>query len=349
MRLHVTSLPWFETLREHSSCAYTQKVIRFCDMMTSLGHEVLLYAGEHTDTEASELIEVMSNRERENYPITWQASDEVWTTFNRRTAEQIALRKEPGDLLCIIGGTCQQPVSFAHPDLPVVEWGIGYGGTFANFRVFESYAWMHTVYGAQQGPDPCSSLGRWYDTVIPNSYWAEEFPFREESDEYVLFMARLIENKGLDVLRELATRIDRRIVVAGGGDASLLPDNVEYAGKVGPDERLKLLQGAAVMLCPTLYVEPFGGVGVEAMMCGTPVVATNWGAWTETVKPSVSGYRPRTLAEWMHAVEMAPQLDRWKVHEWAQQFTCENVRHAYDQFLIDVERVHTGRGWYEGS
>lgn len=346
MRIHVPALPWFTTEYVNSSCAYTNKVIRFADMMTSLGHEVIVYAGERTDTKDAELVTVFTDEDREKYPaITWSATDAVWRKFNARTIDAIAARQQPRDILGIIGGNCQQPVADRFPGMAVVEWGIGYEGTFAPFRVFESYAWMHSVVTYQAG-SAAAADGRFYDRVIPNSFSLDEFPFAPESDGYLLYIGRLIDRKGLQVVADIAERSDRQLVIAGGGDEKLIPPGTEYAGVVGPEERSAIMGGAAVTLVPTLYLEPFGGVAVESMMCGTPVVSTDWGAFTETVQPGVSGYRCHTLRDFLEGVEKAALLDRAGVRDWARQYDVGVVRHRYEDFLTDVLEVQHGKGWY---
>lgn len=345
MRVHVPALPWFTTEYKNSQCAYTNKVIRFADMLTSLGHEVIVYAGERSDTREAEVVTVFTDEDRERFPdITWSASDPVWREFNMGCIQAISERQQPGDILGIIGGNCQQPVTGRFPDMPVVEWGIGYEGTFAPFRVFESYAWMHTVLGSQKGASAAN--GNFYDAVIPNSFSLQEFPFSPVSDGYMLYIGRLIERKGLQVVADIAERSDRQLVIAGAGDESLIPKGTEYAGLVGPVERAKIMGGAAVTLVPTLYLEPFGGVAVESMMCGTPVVSTDWGAFTETVNNGVSGYRCRTLADFVKGVEMAADLPRPLVRQWSLQYDVNVVRHTYEKFLLDVAEVQWGKGWH---
>jgi glycosyltransferase involved in cell wall biosynthesis len=80
------------------------------------------------------------------------------------------------------------------------------------------------------------------------------------------------------------------------------------------------------------------------MMCGTPVVASPWGAFNETVVPGVSGYPFHTLAEGVTAVEQAMLLDRTKVREHAERYSIWNVRHEYDRWLKQLHGLW-GPGW----
>ena len=95
-----------------------------------------------------------------------------------------------------------------------VEYGIGYNGTFAKYRVFESYAHMHKIWGAQGGYDPD---GKFYDAVIPNYLNPNDYPFKAEKQDYYLYLGRLIKRKGIDIAVETCKRIGARLVVAGQG------------------------------------------------------------------------------------------------------------------------------------
>src|SRR5579863_6065885 len=149
-RFHVVSLPHTQTTSEYIACAYTQKIIKFCKMMKSLGHEVFLYASEENEAPCDELIKIVSKKEQVEwfgdydhethmFNITWDANLECWQVPNSRAVKEIKKRAKPRDFVCLIAGT-QWQVSNELPDMTAVEIGIGYSGTFAKYRVFESYA-----------------------------------------------------------------------------------------------------------------------------------------------------------------------------------------------------------------
>ncbi len=199
---------------------------------------------------------------------------------------EIKKRGTARDFVCIIGGNCQRVLEEQLPQT-VVEFGIGYEGSFAKFRVFESYAWMHYTYGKIDRIDN----GRFFDAVIPNYWDLDDFktPAREEAPEpYIFFIGRMIERKGVAIAVEVAKRLGMRIKLAGqglehigenkyqGSGFQLDYEGIEYLGSVGVRERADLLAHADVVMVPTTYLEPFGGVVIEAMLAGTPAITTDF-------------------------------------------------------------------------
>lgn len=337
MRLHVVSLPWTETTRAFDWCAYTAKVRRFSDMMTARGHDVFLYAGPANEAACAEHVVVT---DAVGCPPEFTPDAPHWQTMNDRAIRAIRERMEPHDLLCVIAGLCQQPIAHAIP-LMCVEFGVGYGGTFADFRVFESYAWMHTVYGHQQGTH--SADGRFYDTVIPNYFDVDDFPAGDGQGGYLLFIGRHIARKGVQIAADVARHLDARLIVAGDGPEP--PNYGELVGVVDPPTRAQLMGGARAVLVPTLYVEPFGGVAVEAMMCGTPVITTDFGAFTETVVDGVTGFRCHTLQEFVDAARDVSSLDRRAIREYAVgRYSLQAIGPAYERYFDRLAGLWEG-GW----
>lgn len=350
--LHVVNLPHTQTTAEYTHCAYTQKVRKFCNMMTDLGHEVILYASEENEARVSELVTVITKEKQREifgdndhtknfFNITWGVHDPGWVEMNSNTIRAMAERIKPRDFICLIGGVCQQIIADAFPNNMAVEYGIGYLGTFAKYRVFESYAHLHYVHGQDH-----DDSGSFYDTVVPNYYDLEEFPFSEKPDDYFLFMGRLIDRKGWRIAQEVCEKLGKRLILAGQGEFS---GYGEHVGVVGPEKRGELMSKAKAVFVPTTYLEPFGGVHAEALLCGTPVITTNFGVFTETVQNGVNGYRCDTFRDFTTAVKATEKFStakRRKIREAAQlRFSTLHVR---DQYQAYFDRLYDlwGDGWY---
>ena len=106
---------------------------------------------------------------------------------------------------------------------------------------------------------------------------------------------------------------------------------------------------AIATFVPTQYIEPFGNVNIESQACGTPVITTDWGAFTETVIQGVTGYRCRTFDEFCKAAENSVNLDPKIIRKHAiSKYSVDNIRYEYDKYF---KRLYTlwGNGWYERS
>jgi glycosyltransferase involved in cell wall biosynthesis len=233
-----------------------------------------------------------------------------------------------------------------------VEFGIGYDGTFSRYRVFESYAWMHYVYGLTKTPN-----GQYYDTVIPNYFDPNDFPFSEKKDDYFLFVGRLIHRKGLHVAAEICNKIGSKLIVAGQGALShncgeivaqeiTVKGDVEYVGTVDVAKRGELMSKAKALFVPTQYIGPFEGVSVEAMLCGSAVITTDWGCFAETVIDGRSGYRTRTLGEGIWAAKNVDKLDPEWIREYAvKRYSIDSVKYRYEEYFRSLLDLFS-KGWY---
>jgi glycosyltransferase involved in cell wall biosynthesis len=154
--------------------------------------------------------------------------------------------------------------------------------------------------------------------LVPHGIETAAFPFGEARGDYLLFLGRMIEDKGPAQAVEIARAAGMPLVLAGpaeeGFDEHIAPlidgDQITYVGRVDPPERDRLLAGAAALLYPLLYPEPFGLVVIEAMACGTPVQGTALGAVPELVEPGLTGYLAPTWEGLAGLIPRALELDR---------------------------------------
>lgn len=342
MRFHVLSLPHTQTTAAYLACAYTQKVVKFCRMMKSLGHTVFLYAGSENEAECDELIPCVEHMylPEEYLSVPFDVSAPHWVEMNRRVIEALGPRLQPQDFICVIAGSCQKPIADAFPNHMTVEFGIGYSGVFANYRVFESYFWMAAIYGQQYGA--AQADGRFYDSVIPNYFDPEDFPFSAEKDDYFLFVGRMIERKGVQVAVEVCRQLRARLILAGPGTP---PNYGEHVGTVGKEARGRLMSRARAVFVPTLYLEPFGGVSIEALFCGTPIITTDWGAFAENNLHGITGYRCRTLEQFIWAAQHVESIAPAACRAWAMNFSTERIRWMYQEYFEQLQGLW-GAGWY---
>ena len=362
MTFHVVSLPHTQTTMEYEACAYTSKTRKFCNMMKSLGHKVYLYASEENEANVDELITIAPKDDQQKwfgdndfkqnfFNLTWNIEDEHWQNTNRRAISQIKKRINKKDFICIIGGVCQKQIADAFPAHMSVEYGIGYEGVFAPFRVYESYSHMHYVQGKLNDDN-----GRFYDAVIPNYFEPENFQFKNKKEDYFLFLGRFIPRKGVEIAVEVTRRLGKRLVLAGqgvskvegntiyGDDFSVSGDHILHVGHANVAQRSALLRNATATFMATTYIEPFGGVAIESPLCGTPVIATDFGAFAENIQHGVHGYRFRTIGEAVWGAKNVHKLNNKKIHQYAvENFSVERVKYLYQAYFEQLQTL-----WEEG-
>lgn len=352
--LHCVALPHTQTTSEFLHCAYTQKIVKFCGMMRDQGFEVILYAGDENDADVDELVVCMPKERQEEllseadwyssgeiFSVDWDPSLPYWVEFNAKVIANLMVRKQPGDIICLTVGDPHRVIleAFPFPEHLVVETGVGYSGVAAPFRVYESYAWMHTVYGQYMGA--MSGDGRVDDAVIPNFFETADFPQGDGQGDYFLYMSRMTHRKGYGIAVETTRQIGAQLLIAGVGGDSVDEPHVTHVGLANSKLRAELLGGARATFVPTLYIEPFGGVAVESMLCGTPVLCTDWGAFTETVSHGEDGFRCRTIDEFVAGALFVDELDRQSIRERAQsRFSIEKIGAEYTRYFQRIVRSH---------
>jgi glycosyltransferase involved in cell wall biosynthesis len=343
-------VPHTASNREWLTCAYTQKIVKLCAMLKARGHTVIHYGNAASDVACDEHVSVTERGDLgppEGY-INFDLKSRVYKLFHRAAIAAIERRKEPHDFLLCMWGEGHRAVAEAHPDMIVVEPGIGYaGGHFAPFKVFESYAILHAYYGlAAVGT---SDFVKWYDVVIPNFFDLNDFQFSASKDDYLLFLGRVYSGKGVHIAIELAERVATRLIIAGPGKIEKPAyAGIDIVGTVGPDERRELLAHARALIAPSMFVEPFCGVVTEAHLSGTPTITNDWGSFAENNLHGVTGFRCRTFEHFEWAARNIDQIDPHTCRAWAENnFSIERVGEMYDEFFWSVMNIFTGKGWYE--
>jgi glycosyltransferase involved in cell wall biosynthesis len=126
------------------------------------------------------------------------------------------------------------------------------------------------------------------------------------------------------------------------------PPHVEVVGYLEPEARDDMLRGARALLAPTHYNEPFGGVTIEALLCGTPIITSDWGAFAENNLHGVTGYRCRTIEQFVWAANNIGKISRAKCRQWAaKNFSLERIGAMYEEYFTSLLTLYTGKGFYQ--
>jgi glycosyltransferase involved in cell wall biosynthesis len=150
----------------------------------------------------------------------------------------------------------------------------------------------------------------------------DRFVFREKPDDYLLFLGRFTEGKGVLQAIEVARRTGLRLIMAAADEAyyreKVAPlvdgERIVYFGEADFDAKVRLYGGARALLYPIQAREPFGLVLAEAMACGTPVAALDRGAVAEVVDDGVTGVVSADLEQMIASLDRVFALDRRRVH-----------------------------------
>lgn len=359
MRFHLVGLPHTQSTAEYSNCAFNSLLRGFAHMMKSLDHEVFVYSGEDNDAECDEHITCISKAEQKVLfniegpgdiltppldTILYQTHQPWWTMWNDRVWKAMRGRLRARDFVCIIGGGVlfEPLISYVRSQAIPVEYAIGYAGiSKATFHAYGASSWAHVIYGLN--PDP-TWRGKFYDRVIPHYFNPADFEYREDKDDYFLYLGKLKEDKGINVAARACEAAGVRFIAAGDG-----PTPVEYGEVrrhyIGPEERRDLLAGARGLFVPSLYVEPFGMVAVEGLLSGTPLITTPFGGVADINIDGETGYECYTLKDFVEAVEVIDDaISPLRCRKEGMKYSYDNVRWMYQRWFDDLMGLW-GEGW----
>jgi glycosyltransferase involved in cell wall biosynthesis len=175
--------------------------------------------------------------------------------------------------------------------------------------------------------------------------------FSPQPGKYLAFLGRISPEKGPDLAIEVARRVGIPLKIAAKVDKvdndyylsqikpKLSPPDVEYIGEISESEKSDFLGGAIALLFTIEWPEPFGLAMIEAMACGTPVIARPYGSVPEIVSPGISGFVESGIPDLAAAVARVETLSRVKCREeFERRFTVEAMIDNYERVyrrLID--------------
>jgi glycosyltransferase involved in cell wall biosynthesis len=231
------------------------------------------------------------------------------------------------------------PLAFGeHARAPMVTTIHGFSGA----GILPAYTRSRSAFVAISGSDRHPGLD--YAATIPHGIDLTALPYRDRPGEQLVSFGRIHPDKGTADAIEIARRAGRRLVICGIVQdeqyfaEAVAPhvdgDRVTYLGSVGPERRAEVLGAATALLHPIHFDEPFGLSVVEAMACGTPVIAYRRGSMAEVIDEGVTGYLARDVGSAAAAVPAAAALDRAAVRARAA------ARFSADRMVEDYLRVY---------
>jgi glycosyltransferase involved in cell wall biosynthesis len=201
----------------------------------------------------------------------------------------------------------------------------------------------------QAAPD-LNWVGRVYNAVDVSTY-----PVGLGDDGYLLFLGRFCPEKGAHLAIDAAQAAGWSLVLAGKlnepaerayFDEAIRPrlgPNVTYVGEADSEMKRELYGAAAAVLFPILWEEPFGLVMIEAMACGTPVIALDRGSVGEVVRDGVTGFVVESPDDLVGAIRNVGAIDRDSCRRHVQQhFDLPSMIDGYERIFREVAARRTG-------
>lgn len=185
---------------------------------------------------------------------------------------------------------------------------------------------------------------------VHNGILVEKFPFNDKPKDYLFWIGRISPEKGALAAIKVANRTKMKLIMAGPIPPyhkkyikKFLRETkkskyVKYIGKISSfEEKVNYYKNALALLFPIKWEEPFGLVIVEAMACGTPVIAFSRGAVPEIVKNGENGFLVKTIPQMAKAIERIPEISRKKCRQWVEEnFTVEKMALGYEKIYQKV-------------
>ncbi|MHB2018704.1 MAG: glycosyltransferase family 4 protein [Candidatus Xenobia bacterium] len=185
------------------------------------------------------------------------------------------------------------------------------------------------------------SWANWFGTVY-HGMPRDLYKAHTKPGSYLAFLGRFSPEKGPDRAIEIARRVGLPLKIAAKIDAAdrdwfeenirplLAQPQVEYVGEIGQADKNEFLGGALALLFPIDWPEPFGLVMIEALACGTPVIAWNRGSVPEIMRNGVSGFTVDDIEEAVGAVEHLREVSREGCRQYFEsRFTTERMAEEY--------------------
>jgi glycosyltransferase involved in cell wall biosynthesis len=312
----------------------TERIVSYLsDALVELGHEVTLFASSDSITRAS-LVSTggAALRLRERAVLDSIAPHVV-------QLEQVYRRRNEFDVVHFHGGYLHWPVMrhqrvrhmttmHGRLDLPELR------PLFHEFRSMP----LVSISDSQRAP---VEWANWLGTVY-HGLPANLFRQGPGDGDYFAFVGRISPEKRVDRAIEIARRLGVRIRIAAKVDAAdrtyfkttilpLLRDPlVEFLDELDDPQKEELLRGARALLFPIDWPEPFGLVMIEALACGTPVIAFGHGSVPEVIEHGVTGYIVEDIDAAVHAAAAVGQLSRQRCRQvFEERFTARRMAQGY--------------------
>jgi glycosyltransferase involved in cell wall biosynthesis len=311
----------------------TERVVSYLtETLVAQGHDVTLYASGDTVTSAK--LHAGCPRSLRTDP---EAGDTVHVHL--QMMQSVLADAAKFDVIHFHTGWCEFPVFANHatPCLTTLHGPLDVPDIQARLRQVPDFSFV-SISNAQRLPLPSAN---WLGTVY-NGIPEASSGLPADRRDYLAFVGRIAPEKRPDLAIEIARRAGMRLKIAAKVDRVdqeyfetvivplLATPGIEFVGELGEADKMAFLAGASALVFPIDWPEPFGLVMIEAMTCGTPVVAFRRGSVPEVIEDGVTGYIVEDVAEAVDAVSRLDRLDQGRIRaEFRRRFSAESMADGY--------------------
>ena len=319
----------------------TERVVSYLtEELVKMGHDVTLFASKDSQTKAR-LIPISPQALR----LDPNCKDPI--CYHLVMFEEVIKRAQFFDIIHFHTEYLHLPLASRQntPFLTTLHGRLDLPEYIPLFKKFKNYPFV-SISNSQRKPLPWLN---WQATVY-HGLPEDLYSFYPEKGKYLAFLGRISPEKRPDRAIKIAEKTGIPLLIAAKVDKVdetyfkevikplLKSPLVEYIGEIGEKEKNEFLGGAYALLFPIDWPEPFGLVMIEALACGTPVIAWNCGSVPEVIEHEKTGFIVNSLEEAVKAVEKVEKIDR-KIcrRTFEERFTAkkmaENYVKVYQQIL----------------
>jgi glycosyltransferase involved in cell wall biosynthesis len=313
----------------------TERVVaHLCNALVELGHDVTLFASADARTLAK-LVPVRDQAIRlDAAPLKSDLAAHLSMLY------EVRRRARDFDVLHFHVDMLHFPLfeTLAHKTVTTLHGRLDLKDLPQCYRRWPQFG-LVSISNAQRRP---LLTANWIGT-IPHGVPPQLFPFHATPrGDYLAFLGRISPEKRPDLAIRLARRSGLPLKIAAKVDAvdrqyfesvvRPLLDHplIEFVGEIGDAHKAEFLGNARGLLFPINWPEPFGLVMIEAMACGTPVIAWDCGAVPEVIEPGVSGFVVKSESEALESILRLQQLNRSAVRAaFERRFTAHAMAKGY--------------------
>ncbi len=322
--------------------------------LAAKGHQVLLFAGKGTSesfkNSTVKVIEIGEGNIAEGEvgfdPKKTESSRRLRqeAIFLAKTSQKLIELKDEYDTILnnMRGEAVFLPVAkfLGKPFINVMHLNL-FDRLASIFKEFNTY--VITISNSQRKDYPCLN----YLATVYNGVDVNKFKFNEKPEDYLLMVGTIGRHKNQAVAINVAKKTGKKLVLVGKiRDKDYFEElkkdidgeQIKWVGEIGFSEKLELYMNAKAFIFPILWEEPFGLVMIEAMACGTPVVAFNHGAVSEVISNGKSGFvvenEKQMVDVLLNKIQAINRLDCRKHVE--ENFTIEKMINNYEKACREV-------------